>query len=102
MYITSNFQPLRAPTHIENELSTFKEIIINLKKKLPTTPFYNLTKIQRKVLKKLRNNNKIVILDADKNLVITIMNKDKYVNAINTEHLNNKTVYENPPHKKTA
>ena len=100
LYVTSNFQPPRAPTHIENELSTFKEIIINLTKKLPHTPRYNLTKMQRKILRKLRNNNKIVILDADKNLGITVMKKDKYVNAILTEHLNNKKVYEYLPHKK--
>ena len=40
------------------------------------------------------------ISDADKNLVISVMNIDKYVNAILTKHLNNKTVYENLPHKK--
>ena len=90
LYITSNFQPPRVPIHIENEHSTFKEIIINLTKKLPYTPHFNLTQIQRKVLRKLRHNNKIVIFDADKNLGITVMKKDKYVNAILTEHLQNK------------
>ena len=89
LYITTNFQPPRVPTHIKNDLNTFKVIMIKLTNKLPTTSFYNLTKIQRKVLRKLRNNNKIVILDADKNVVITVMNSDKYANAILTEHLNN-------------
>lgn len=100
LYITSNFQPPRAPTNIEYQLSTFKEIIINLTNKLPTTPKYNLTKIQRKVLRKLKNNTQIVILDADKNLGITIMKQDRYIKAILTEHLNNTTVYEKLSHKK--
>ena len=58
------------------------------------------TKIQRKALRKLKNNTQLVIFDTDKNLGITIIKKDRYIKAIMTEHLNNSTVYENLSHKK--
>ena len=94
LYMKSDFQPPNAPTNVEYALDKFKFTIISLTKKLSSKPHYNLTKIQRSIVNKIRNNNKITIVNADKNLGATVMNRDYYINSILNEHLKNNETYE--------
>ena len=62
--------------------------------KLSTKPNYNLNKVQRQTLQTLRNNNDIIIIDADKNLGITVLKRSTYIKGILKEHLSNEEVYQ--------
>ena len=60
---------------------------------LKTKPNYNFTKLQRQVIRELRNMNNIVIIDADKNLGITVFRREDYIKSILAEHLLQNEIY---------
>ena len=68
------------------------ELIVSINKKLP---IYNLNKYQRTTLRHRRDNNKIIIMDADKNLGISIMKRSTYIKSILKEHLQKEDIYQN-------
>ena len=94
LYIRSKKDIPYAQTHIENSLHNFMELIVDINKKLPKQPKYNLNKYQRTTLRHLRDNNKIIIMDADKNLGISVMKRSTYIKSILKEHLQKEDVYQ--------
>ena len=48
---------------------------------------YNSTKLQRRTLKQLKENQQIIILKSDKNLGIAMIKRDEYIKAILREYL---------------
>ena len=87
LYAKSTFNTPLAPYHIENELYKFRNIVTEIHYKLPSHPYYNITKVQRNVLTNLRNNPSIVILRADKGLWITTFYRDEYIKSMLDQHL---------------
>ena len=55
----------------------------------------NLTQLQCKALRALTNHDKIIIIEADKNMGVTVWNREDYIKQALSEHLNNPQVYEN-------
>ena len=55
----------------------------------------NLTPLQKSALHTLQNNNKFIVVEADKNMGVTIWDCNKYIKQVIDEHLNNKQVYQN-------
>jgi hypothetical protein len=51
------------------------------------TPLSNLTSLQAKTLKELKDNNSIIIKPTDKNLGPAILNREDYIKQILQEHL---------------
>ena len=95
LYIkNTNFIPPPANTQIESAHNLFRLKLTTLLNKVCTKPHYNLTKLQRSVIQQLKNNNEIIIMDADKNLGIVVMNRTDYIKSILKEHLLQTDIYE--------
>ena len=94
LYVKTTKDIPLAPPYIENCIQKFMEIILYMTQKLSTKPNYNLNKVQRQTLQTLRNNNDIIVIDADKNLGITVLKRSKYIKGILKEHLLNEEVYQ--------
>jgi hypothetical protein len=86
-----NWNPLPVPIQIEDQLTVFEKSLKkerdSLIKKYGRINLSNLTSIQASALKKLRNNNQLVIKPTDKNLGPAVMDKDTYVTQVFKEHL---------------
>ena len=78
---------------IENAHDLFRFKLTTLLNEVQPKPNYNLTKLQRQIIKELKNNKHIVIMDADKNLGITVMKRRDYITSILTEHLLQDEIY---------
>ena len=50
---------------------------------------------QKSALCTLQNNNKLIVVEADENMGVTLWDRDKYIKQVIEEHLNNKQVYQN-------
>ena len=94
LYIQNqNFTPPIANIRIENAHDLFRFKLTTLLNEVQPKPNYNLTKLQRHIIKELKNNKHIVIMDADKNLGITVMKRRDYITSILTEHLLQDEIY---------
>ena len=80
------YAPINVKRAAVAEISTFI-----LKWKKPKTR--NITKEEQKLIKELKQNEEIVIVQADKGGKIVILNKEEYINKIE-EKLNDKNTYE--------
>ena len=95
IYTKSRWIPTTTEDHIEDRLHKFVSQIqhtknmMNKRNKTST----NITKIQQQHLKMLKNNEKFIILMADKNLGPCIMERAEYIRCILKEHLNQKDTY---------
>jgi len=87
----ANWHPPPAPWTIEEKLTDFEKALKqkhqNLLYKHQKTNITNLTPIQAKAMRLLKNNKDIIIKPTDKNLGPAIMDTSKYVHQILTEHL---------------
>ena len=80
-------------TSLYRKTSTFRKIRTRLLKiytlsysfKLASIPDNNLTKDEQQALKRLKNDNDIVILPADKGLVTVVMDKTDYFDKMDAE-----------------
>ena len=50
---------------------------------------------QKSELRTLKNNNKLIVVEANKNMGVTIWDHDNYIKQVIEEHLNTKQVYQN-------
>ena len=95
LYIkNTNFIPPPANTHIESAHNQFRLKLITLLNNKSPKPHYNLTKLQRSVIQQIKNNNELIIMDADKNLGIVVMKREDYIKSILIEHLLQTDIYE--------
>ena len=95
MYVKSKWQPENTDTHIEEQIKNFISQIQKEKEKLlkRNIKATNLTMLQQKHIKLLKNNKDFIILMADKNLGPCIMERKEYIKSILNEHLNHHQTY---------
>ena len=88
--------PPTAKNNIENALAKFREKLSEQQHKFQQKRSRtNLTPLQKSALRTLQNNNKFIVVEADKNMGVTIWDRNKYIKQVIDEHLNNKQVYQN-------
>jgi hypothetical protein len=87
----ANWNPPPAPLAIEDSITSFektlKEKHNNLTERFIKTNLSNLTPIQAKALRSLRQNKELIIKPSDKNLGPTLMDLDAYISQILSKHL---------------
>jgi hypothetical protein len=95
LYIKSDFIPETMCTYAEGRLSQFINTLQHVKQhnQQNSKPSTNLTFLQQQHIKFLRRNKEFIILDADKNLGPTIMEREYYINRVLQEHLLNPPTY---------
>jgi len=86
----SNWHPPPAPWLVEEKITDFKKALkqkhqdlINKNKKINIT---NLTPLQAKATRLLKNNQNIIIKPTDKNLGPAVMDTSQYIHQILREH----------------
>ena len=87
LYEPSTIKPPLAKAQIESALNRFICKIKSASNKHSKKAQYNLTKLQRRTLKQLKDNQQITILKSDKNLGIAMIKREEYIKAIPQEHL---------------
>ena len=87
--------PPKANASIENAIKKFNHRIINASAKHHNKSRPNITCLQKHALRKLVNHNKYIIIEADKNMGITIFDRETYIKQVLHEHLGNRQVYLN-------
>jgi len=87
----SNWHPLQAPWLVEEKITDFEKALkqkhqdlINKNQKIIIT---NLTPLQAKAMRLLKNNQNIIIKPTDKNLGPAVMDTSQYIHQILKEHL---------------
>ena len=85
LYEPCTKKPPLTNAQIELSPNIFKSKIILPSKIQSNSKQYNLTKIQRRILKQLYDNQQIMILNSDANLGIILNKRDEYIKAIQTE-----------------
>jgi hypothetical protein len=85
------WNPPPAPARIEDNITKFEKLLKtthhNLLQKHSKTNLSNLTTIQSKALKSLRQNRQLVVKPTDKNLGPALMELDSYITQVLQEHL---------------
>jgi hypothetical protein len=85
------WNPPPAPARIEDNITKFEKLLKtthhNLLQKHSKTNLSNLTTIQSKALKSLRQNRQLIIKPTDKNLGPALMELDSYIIQVLQEHL---------------
>jgi hypothetical protein len=82
--------PPAAPDKVETALKSFEEVFTAKQRvyqnKL-TKP--NLTRLQNSALRALKNNDKLIVVEADKNMGVTVFARDKFIKQAldDDEHL---------------
>jgi hypothetical protein len=92
LYIKNkNWDPPPATNTIEDSITSFEKLLKSEHSKLTMkhrkTTLSNLTSLQAKTLKELKDNNSIIIKPTDKNLGPAILNREDYIKQILQEHL---------------
>jgi hypothetical protein len=86
-----SWNPPPASTTIEHNLTLFEKSLKKhcniLSKKYQNTNLSNLTPLQSNALRKLRDDEMIIVKPTDKNLGPAIMDKEDYINKVMTKHL---------------
>ena len=94
LYIPSNWDPPLANDEIENALAAFKTRFIAGHAHYMRRSLSNVTPNQGKLFEMMKNNDDMIIIEADKNLGAVIMKRDNYIRQGIEEHLSNALVYE--------
>jgi len=93
LYIKSKWEPPEADENVESRLAEFRKLLLqNIKNKVPK-PANNLSRVQYKALKWLKNNNEFIIIQADKNLGPVILERSIYIERMKKDHLEDKEIY---------
>ena len=79
---------------VEAALTAFERDIKRTRKRFMKPTVSNLRPSQYKTIKKLQNNNDIMVIEADKNLGLVLYDRDEYMERAISEHLGNEDVYE--------
>ncbi|KAL3791711.1 hypothetical protein ACHAWO_009969 [Cyclotella atomus] len=101
LYIKNpEWDPPTASEEIERSLDYFAEHVrIKQHKFSKAQVDRNTTALQIYALRSLKNHNQFVIIEADKNMGVTIWERDVYIKQVLSEHLSNAAVYENITHQ---
>jgi hypothetical protein len=92
LYIKNkNWDPPPTTNIIEESITSFEKLLkythSKLSMKRSRTKLSNLTPLQAKTLKELKENDSIIIKPTDKNLGPALMNREDYIKQILQEHL---------------
>jgi len=79
---------------VEAALTAFERDIKRTRKRFMKPTVSNLRPSQYKTIKKLQNNNDIIVIEADKNLGLVLYDREEYMERAISEHLGNEDVYE--------
>ena len=101
LYIKSDWEPPLGNSILESKLTNFSNALRDKYTAHKPKRNINLNKVQLNTLAELKNSRDIIVLLADKNLGPVLMDRDKYINRIYSEHLNDTTTYQ-PIEKFTA
>ena len=95
IYLRSTWQPDPGCNELEQRLSTFNTRIKELvqSNSQSTKPHCNLSRIQRRNLRNLKNNRDIIVLLSDKNLGPVTMDRRHYIRRVLDEHLTDRNTY---------
>ena len=79
-YIKSEFQPSQASADFETKIKSFADSLTSALRNIHqnTTSSANIPTTQEHLLGLLRNNSDFIVIDTDKNLGPTIMERKKY------------------------
>jgi dGTP triphosphohydrolase len=87
----TNWNPPPASLIIEEQFTNFEKLLQDTQSqyitKYKTTKLHNLTTIQQKALKELKNNKQLIIKPTDINLGPALMELDTYIQQVLCEHL---------------
>ena len=90
------WEPPDAVDEVEEALVNFKDRLTQEQAKyqaLRSRP--NLTPLQTSAMTALKDNNRFIVIPADKNMGVTIFEREKFIKQVIKEHLGNQNVYEN-------
>ena len=93
LYIPSDWKPPQAGEEIEDALATFRRHIQSDSRRFMKPTLSNITPFQGRLCDKLKNNDEMIIIEADKNLGAAIMLREDYIRKGIREHLGNDEVY---------
>ena len=93
LYIKSDWDPPPACEEVERRLTQFYLDIIHHKSKFSPTPTTNISRLQYRALKFLKNNPIYIVAQADKNLGPVLIERDVYIKTVFQHHLSNKETY---------
>ena len=94
IYVKTNWNPPPADQETEDALTNFKLRILELDKFQERKHYSNLNPFQNNLMKKLKENEEIVIGMSDKNLGPIITERDTYIKKAFTDHLSDEITYE--------
>ena len=101
LYIKSPFfKPKIASFAIKDALNTFKERLTAKHEQYQKACNPNITVLQNSALRKLKDNEKFIVVEADKNMGVTVWKRSEFIKQVLKEHLSNAQVYQNITHEK--
>ena len=93
LYIKTDWDPPKAADDIENRFSKFCRSIHEHKTLHSPRPATNISRLQYRALKFLKNNKNFIVALADKNLGPILIERDEYVRRDLKDHLSNEVTY---------
>ena len=93
LYLKSDWDPPLACDLIESRLQAFEANIIKHKSCFSPKPSTNISRLQFRALKFLKNNNKFIVAQADKNLGPILIERDEYIRRVIRDHLSDTNTY---------
>lgn len=97
LYIKNpHWDPPTASEAIEEALNKFEERMLRLHDQHQSrNNKKNITRLQNNALRELVDHNIFIVVEADKNMGVTIWLRDQFIKQVLQEHLNNEDYYEN-------
>ncbi len=90
-----SWDPNPAPPSVEKALDNFETQSTTLfREHSRRPPSFNLSPKKVQLLRRLKNDRKLIVTETDKNLGPAIMELDTYISQANQHHLNNTNNYE--------
>jgi len=93
LYLKTDWDPPAAADDIEKRLSEFCRSIREHKNLHSSRPATNISRLQYRALKFLKNNKDFIVALADKNLGPILIERDEYVRRVFKDHLSNEATY---------
>jgi len=93
LYIKSKWNPPRANDDVEDRLENFFQNIKTHKSKYSPTKSSNMSRLQYRALKFLKNNEQFIVAQADKNLGPVLIERENYIKTVFNHHLSDKKTY---------
>ena len=101
LYLKSPFFiPNIASFNIEYALDNFEERLTTKHNEYQKRCDPNITVLQNSALRELKDHEQFIIIEADKNMGVTVWKRSEFIKQVLAEHLNNAEVYQNITHEK--